>query len=74
MAGGIIAKHGAGGCLCSSDAPHIEGDRHPLRRFEGSLSSVSPQARRRFYSDNFIDLMGPALDADLPHPAHLHAA
>jgi predicted TIM-barrel fold metal-dependent hydrolase len=73
-AGWIIANSGEEICLFSSDFPHIEGGRHPLKRFEESLASVSPQARRRFYSDNFIDLMGPALDADLRHPAHLQAA
>jgi predicted TIM-barrel fold metal-dependent hydrolase len=73
-AGWIIANSGEEVCLFSSDYPHIEGGRHPLKRFEESLGSVSPQARRRFYSDNFIDLMGPALDADLRHPAHLQAA
>jgi predicted TIM-barrel fold metal-dependent hydrolase len=73
-AGWIIANSGEEMCLFSSDYPHIEGGRAPLKRFEESLGSVGPVARRRFYSDNFIDLMGEGLAPDLRHPAHLLAA
>lgn len=60
--------------LFSSDYPHIEGGRNPLKRFNDSLSATNPQAINRFYCDNFIDLMGEGLAADLRRPKHLHAA
>jgi hypothetical protein len=44
--------------LFSSDYPHPEGGRDPLGRFEGSMPSVSDGARRRFYADNFAEMMG----------------
>ena len=38
--------------------------------FEDNLADASPRARQRFYRDNFIDLMGLGLDADLhDHPS-----
>jgi predicted TIM-barrel fold metal-dependent hydrolase len=73
-AGWIIANSGEETCLFSSDFPHIEGGRNPLKRFNDSLSGVSAQAAERFYCDNFIDLMGEGLAADLRRPAHLVAA
>jgi predicted TIM-barrel fold metal-dependent hydrolase len=73
-AGWIIANAGDEVCLFSSDYPHVEGGRRPLERFEDTLRTCSPVQRRRFYADNFIDLMGPALAPDLRHPAHLKAA
>jgi predicted TIM-barrel fold metal-dependent hydrolase len=51
--------------LFSSDFPHIEGGRNPLKRFNDSLQGVSEDVRRRFYRDNFIDLMGAGLDPAL---------
>jgi uncharacterized protein len=59
--GWIIANAGAEVCLFSSDYPHVEGGRNPLKRFEASLGEASEDARRRFYCDNFVDLMGAAL-------------
>ena len=44
--------------LFSSDYPHIEGGRNPLRRFESTLQGVSDETRDRFYATNFNDLMG----------------
>jgi predicted TIM-barrel fold metal-dependent hydrolase len=44
--------------LFSSDYPHPEGGRDPLKRFEHSLIGVTEEAKQRFYSDNFADLMG----------------
>jgi predicted TIM-barrel fold metal-dependent hydrolase len=63
--GWIAANAGEEVCLFSSDYPHVEGGRNPLRRFEGSLAGASERAKRRFYCDNFVDLMGPALPAEL---------
>jgi predicted TIM-barrel fold metal-dependent hydrolase len=64
-AGWIIAQSGAEVCLFSSDYPHVEGGRNPLKRFEESLAETPAAARRRFYCDNFVDLMGEGLPADL---------
>jgi predicted TIM-barrel fold metal-dependent hydrolase len=61
----IIANTGEEVCMFSSDFPHIEGGRNPLKRFGESLEGVSETARRRFWRDNFIDLMGAGLPADL---------
>jgi hypothetical protein len=56
--------------LFSSDFPHIEGGRNPVRRFEDQLTGVSDLNRQRFYRDNFIDLMGAGLDSALQdHPS-----
>ncbi len=59
--GWIVEQAGEEVCLFSSDYPHVEGGRNPIRRFEASLAGVSPSARQRFYSDNFVDLMGAGL-------------
>jgi uncharacterized protein len=66
--GWIIANSGEEICLFSSDYPHVEGGRNPLKRFEESLADTSASAKQRFYCDNFVDLMGEGLPADLRHP------
>jgi predicted TIM-barrel fold metal-dependent hydrolase len=65
----IIANTGEEVCLFSSDFPHVEGGRNPLKRFDDSLAGASDTARARFYADNFIDLMGEGLAEDLRRPA-----
>ncbi len=60
--GWIIEQAGEEICLFSSDWPHVEGGRHPIRRFESSMEGISEQARTGFYRDNFVDLMGRGLD------------
>ena len=72
--GWIVANAGDEVCLFSSDFPHVEGGRHPLKRFDESLAGCTPTQVRRFYADNFIDLMGAGLAEDLRRPAHLRAA
>jgi predicted TIM-barrel fold metal-dependent hydrolase len=67
-AGWIVENTGEEICLFSSDYPHVEGGRNPLGRFERSLANVSDAAKQAFYHDNFVDLMGHALDA-VPTPA-----
>jgi predicted TIM-barrel fold metal-dependent hydrolase len=67
--GWIVENAGEEVCLFSSDYPHVEGGRHPLRRFEASLAGASERAKQRFYCDNFVDLMGPALPAAAPATA-----
>ncbi|HKI73423.1 MAG TPA: amidohydrolase family protein, partial [Pseudomonadales bacterium] len=63
--GWIIRNVGEEVCLFSSDFPHVEGGRNPLKRFNDSLEGVSDSARQAFYRDNFIDLMGQGLDKSL---------
>jgi hypothetical protein len=62
--GWIIEQSGPEICLFSSDWPHVEGGRNPIRRFENSLTGTTEEAKQRFYCDNFVDLMG----AGLPQP------
>ncbi len=59
--GWIIEQTGPEVCLFSSDWPHVEGGRNPIRRFEASLAGVPEEAKQRFYCDNFVDLMGAGL-------------
>ena len=67
--GWIIENAGEHVCLFSSDYPHVEGGRNPLKRFNESLEGVGESARRKFYRDNFIDLMGKGLEPALhDHP------
>ena len=70
----IVANAGEEVALFSSDYPHVEGGRNPLKRFNDSLSNTPTRAVDRFYRENFIDLMGEGLAADLRRPAHLVAA
>jgi predicted TIM-barrel fold metal-dependent hydrolase len=58
--GWIIEQAGPEVCLFSSDYPHVEGGRRPIERFEASLGDAPAEIRRRFYCDNFLDLMGTA--------------
>ena len=60
--GWIIEQAGPDVCLFSSDFPHVEGGRRPIERFEASLGDASAEVRRKFYCDNFLDLMGTAAD------------
>jgi predicted TIM-barrel fold metal-dependent hydrolase len=73
-AGWIIANAGPDVAMFSSDYPHIEGGRNPLKRFADSLRDTPAGAADRFYCDNFIDLMGAGLAPELHRPAHLTAA
>lgn len=56
---GWIVKEGCGELvLFSSDYPHPEGGRNPLKRFEESLAGTSEAEVERFYSGNFAEMMG----------------
>jgi predicted TIM-barrel fold metal-dependent hydrolase len=68
-AGWIVANSGEEVCLFSSDFPHVEGGRNPVKRFDDSLAGLPQRAIDRFYCDNFIDLMGEGLAPDLRRPA-----
>ncbi|HEY1415185.1 MAG TPA: amidohydrolase family protein [Caulobacteraceae bacterium] len=73
-AGWVIANAGEEVCLFSSDYPHVEGGRNPLKRFDDSLARQPASAVRGFFSDNFVDLMGAGLAEDLRRPATAKAA
>jgi len=61
----IIENTGPEVCLFSSDFPHVEGGRNPMKRFGKALEGTSDVSQQRFYRDNFIDLMGAGLDKAL---------
>ena len=65
--GWIIANSGDEVCLFSSDYPHVEGGRNPIKRFEASMAAAgtSEAQKQRFYCDNFVDLMGAGLAPEL---------
>ena len=44
--------------MFSSDYPHVEGGRNPLKRFNASLAGRSEAELTAFYSGNFADLTG----------------
>ena len=66
--GWIVREAGAETVLFSTDFPHVEGGRRPYERFEASLGDASDAVRQAFYCDNFVDLMGRAMDR-VPVPA-----
>ena len=56
--------------LFSSDFPHVEGGRNPIKRFNDNMPDISDRTRQKFYRDNFIDLMGSGLEKSLhDHPS-----
>ena len=64
-AGWVVGQAGEETCMFSSDYPHVEGGRNPLKRFDQSLVGLSERAVQRFYADNMVDLMGAGLPAAL---------
>jgi predicted TIM-barrel fold metal-dependent hydrolase len=65
--GWVTAQVGPNVLLFNTDFPHVEGGRRPYERFEASLGDAGEDVRQRFYADNFVDLMGTAIDR-LPAP------
>ena len=61
----IIENTGPEICMFSSDFPHVEGGRNPLKRFGDALADTPQVSQDRFYRDNFIDLMGRGLSTEL---------
>jgi len=59
--GRLITRCGPELFMFSSDYPHVEGGRNPLKRFSASLEGRSEAEQTAFYSGNFADLMGKAL-------------
>ena len=60
--GWIIENSDPDICMFSSDFPHVEGGRNPLRRFDNEVQSLPAEVQDRFFRHNFEDLMGSALD------------
>jgi predicted TIM-barrel fold metal-dependent hydrolase len=56
--GRLVERCGPELFMFSSDYPHVEGGRHPLKRFEASLEGRSEADKQAFYSGNFAQLMG----------------
>jgi predicted TIM-barrel fold metal-dependent hydrolase len=61
--GRLIDRCGPDLFMFSSDYPHVEGGRNPLKRFEASLATHSEANKSAFYADNFAHLMGIRRDA-----------
>ncbi len=61
--GWIIENSGDSVCLFSSDFPHVEGGRNPIKRFEENMEPLSDLQKQRFYYDNFADFMGRGLQS-----------
>jgi predicted TIM-barrel fold metal-dependent hydrolase len=59
--GWIIENTGDGICMFSSDFPHVEGGRNPLRRFDNEVEGLSGEVKDKFFRQNFEDLMGSAM-------------
>jgi predicted TIM-barrel fold metal-dependent hydrolase len=55
--GRLVERVGSSVFMFSSDYPHVEGGRHPLKRFEASLEERSEEEKHAFYASNFEDLM-----------------
>ena len=68
--GWLIKNTGPDMALFSTDFPHTEGGRDPIKRFEASLDAAqcTQQERDGFYHKNYIDLMGRALPQELRYP------
>ena len=63
--GWIAREAGEETVLFSSDYPHVEGGRNPLRRFATTTQGLSERALDRFYRANFAELMGPHTPTEL---------
>ena len=59
--GWIIEQSGPEICMFSSDYPHVEGGRNPMKRFQDATRDTSEDVLDRFYRGNFEELMGPQL-------------
>jgi predicted TIM-barrel fold metal-dependent hydrolase len=66
-AGWIVKNSGPEVCLFSTDYPHVEGGRNPLKRFDASLadSGCTEAEIDGFYCRNYEDLLGSGLPAAL---------
>jgi predicted TIM-barrel fold metal-dependent hydrolase len=55
--GRLIERAGPELFMFSSDYPHVEGGRNPLKRFEASLEGRCEADKDAFYAGNFADMM-----------------
>jgi predicted TIM-barrel fold metal-dependent hydrolase len=55
--GWMIEQEGAGLFMFSSDYPHIEGGRNPIKRFESAMGNAGEDAKENFYARNFENLI-----------------
>jgi uncharacterized protein len=55
--GWIVEQAGDELCMFSSDYPHIEGGRNPLKRFAQSTPNLTDAQKERFYATNFSEMM-----------------
>jgi predicted TIM-barrel fold metal-dependent hydrolase len=56
--GWLVEQAGDDLFLFSSDYPHPEGGRDPLRRFEESMPEATETVKEKFYAANFSEMMG----------------
>ncbi|MGH8983542.1 MAG: amidohydrolase family protein, partial [Acidimicrobiia bacterium] len=68
--GALIDRAGDDLFMFSSDYPHPEGGTDPLAKFEATLGGVADPALERFFSSNFVELMGSLV----PAPASAEAS
>ncbi len=54
--GWIIEQAGPEICMFSSDFPHVEGGRNPLRRFDDEVGHLGAEIQDRFFRANFEDM------------------
>tara|TARA_Y100000739_G_C20534752_1_gene430673 strand:+ start:106 stop:561 length:456 start_codon:yes stop_codon:yes gene_type:complete len=59
--GWIIENTGDEICMFSSDFPHVEGGRNPLRRFDNEVQALPVETKDKFFRLNFENLMGSAM-------------
>ncbi|MGH7436022.1 MAG: amidohydrolase family protein, partial [Polyangiaceae bacterium] len=56
--GHLIERAGPELFMFSSDYPHVEGGRNPIKRFEATLAGRSEEEKQAFYARNFEGLIG----------------
>jgi predicted TIM-barrel fold metal-dependent hydrolase len=56
--GWLIEQAGSDLFMFSTDFPHPEGGRDPLKRFAAALAGTGDDAKDRFYARNFVELIG----------------
>jgi predicted TIM-barrel fold metal-dependent hydrolase len=64
--GWMIEQAGPELFMFSSDYPHPEGSTDPMGKFEATMDGIDQAGRERFYSQNFVELMGPRLATSRP--------
>ncbi len=58
--GHMIREAGPELFLFSSDYPHPEGGKDPIRKFEETMEDIAADSKERFYRSNFEAMMGVA--------------